>query len=135
MIVGIDHVQVAAPTGCEDAARHFYGRLLGLEELAKPPLLAGRDGVWFRVGGQELHVGVADEFVAAQKAHPAFRLSSVDELERLATQLTANAVEVRWADPSEIPGSSRFFVDDPWGNRVELVATAEGARDAPASRS
>ena len=122
MIVGIDHVQVAAPAGCEDAARDFYGRLLGLDELAKPPRLAGRGGVWFRVGGQELHVGVADEFVAAQKAHPAFRLSSVDELERLATHLTANAVEVRWADPSEIPGSSRFFVDDPWGNRVELVA-------------
>ena len=122
MIVGIDHVQVAAPAGCEDAARDFYGRLLGLDELAKPPLLAGRGGVWFRVGGQELHVGVADEFVAAQKAHPAFRLSSVDELERLATHLSANAVEVRWADPSEIPGSSRFFVDDPWGNRVELVA-------------
>ena len=122
MIVGIDHVQVAAPAGCEDAARHFYGRLLGLEELAKPPFLARRGGVWFRVGGQELHVGVADEFVAARKAHPALRVPSVDELERLAAHLTDNAVGVRWADPAEIPGSSRFFVDDPWGNRVELVA-------------
>jgi catechol 2,3-dioxygenase-like lactoylglutathione lyase family enzyme len=122
VIVGLDHVQVAAPAGCEGAARDFYGRLLGLEELSKPPLLAARGGVWFRVGGQELHVGVADGFAPARKAHPAFRVDSAEELERLAARLTANGVEARWADPSEIPGSSRFFVDDPWGNRVELVA-------------
>jgi len=26
VIVGLDHVQVAAPVGCEDEARRFYGR-------------------------------------------------------------------------------------------------------------
>jgi catechol 2,3-dioxygenase-like lactoylglutathione lyase family enzyme len=122
VIVGIDHVQVAAPAGCEDTARDFYGRLLGLEELAKPPLLAARGGAWFRVGGQELHVGVADEFVPARQAHLAFRVGSAEELERLAARLTEKGVEVRWPDPAEIPGSARCFVDDPWGNRVELVA-------------
>jgi catechol 2,3-dioxygenase-like lactoylglutathione lyase family enzyme len=122
VIVGIDHVQVAAPAGCEDAARAFYGRLLGLEEVAKPPVLGARGGVWFRVGRQELHVGVADEFVPARKAHPALRLGSVEELQRLASHLSENGVETRWADPAEIPGSSRFFVDDPWGNRLELLA-------------
>jgi catechol 2,3-dioxygenase-like lactoylglutathione lyase family enzyme len=122
VIIGIDHVQVAAPAGCEDAARAFYGRLLGLEEVAKPPVLGARGGVWFRVGRQELHVGVADEFVPARKAHPALRLGSVEELQRLASQLSENGVETRWADPAEIPVSSRFFVDDPWGNRLELLA-------------
>jgi hypothetical protein len=29
-VVGIDHVQVAAPRGCETEARRFYGTLLGL---------------------------------------------------------------------------------------------------------
>lgn len=121
-IAGLDHVQVAAPAGCEDEARRFYGALLGLEELAKPPLLAARGGVWFRVGAQELHVGVADPFVAATKAHPALHVSSSGGLERLAAHLDANGVGVRWADTDEIPGTRRFFVDDPWGNRVELVA-------------
>jgi catechol 2,3-dioxygenase-like lactoylglutathione lyase family enzyme len=36
VIVGLDHVQVAAPAGCEDDARAFYGVLLGLEEIEKP---------------------------------------------------------------------------------------------------
>ncbi len=121
-IAGLDHVQVAAPSGCEDEARRFYGALLGLEEIAKPPLLAARGGVWFRVGEQELHVGVADPFVSATQAHPALHVSSSRELECLAAHLEANGVAVRWPDAREMPGTSRFFVDDPWGNRLELVA-------------
>ena len=122
MILGLDHVQLAAPSGCETEARRFYGTLLGLAEVEKPPLLAARGGVWFRAGAQELHVGVADEFAPARKAHPALRLSSVAELERLAAALASAGTEIAWADPDEIPGSSRFFVSDPWGNRIELLA-------------
>jgi catechol 2,3-dioxygenase-like lactoylglutathione lyase family enzyme len=119
-ILGIDHVQVAAPAGCEGAARGFYGSLLGLEEIGKPPLLRARGGVWFRVGAQELHVGVAEPFAPATKAHPALRIASAGDLERLAAKLEASGVAVEWAE--EIPGAARFFVADPWGNRVELVA-------------
>jgi catechol 2,3-dioxygenase-like lactoylglutathione lyase family enzyme len=51
-------VQVAAPVGGEDAARRFYGELLGLSELEKPEALRGRGGVWFACGAQQLHVGI-----------------------------------------------------------------------------
>lgn len=121
-IVGLDHVQVAAPPGCEDDARRFYGHALGLEEIEKPPALVARGGVWFRVGEHELHVGVAPTFAPATKAHPALRVTSVAELERLAAELAAAGAAVDWADPEEIPGTRRFFTHDPWGNRVELVA-------------
>ena len=121
-VVGLDHVQVAAPPGCEEAARRFYGGLLGLEERAKPPMLAARGGVWFRVGDCELHVGVTEGFVAATKAHPALRISSERELERLVDDLRGAGVAGTWADPDEIPGAKRFYVRDPWGNRVELIA-------------
>lgn len=67
----MDHVQVAAPRGCEDEARRFYGVLLGLEEIDKPEELRARGGVWFRCGEQQLHIGVEDGFAPAKKAHPA----------------------------------------------------------------
>jgi catechol 2,3-dioxygenase-like lactoylglutathione lyase family enzyme len=121
-IVALAHVQVAAPPGCETAAREFYGGLLGLEEIGRPPRLAARGGVWFRVGASELHVGVAEPFVPAGKAHPAFRLATGPELEALAARLEAAGVFITWADEDEIPGVRRFHAHDPWGNRLELLA-------------
>jgi catechol 2,3-dioxygenase-like lactoylglutathione lyase family enzyme len=124
-VVGLDHVQVAAPAGCEDDARRFYGRLLGLEELDKPAPLAVRGGVWFRLGAHELHVGVADDFTPATKAHPALRVRSIEALEQVAARLREAGGDVTWADPDEITGTSRFHVHDPWGNRLELVVREE----------
>jgi catechol 2,3-dioxygenase-like lactoylglutathione lyase family enzyme len=117
VITGLDHVQVAAPPGCEAAARAFYGALLGLAEVPKPPSLAARGGVWFACGAQQLHVGVVEDFAPATKAHPALKATG---LEALAARLVAAGAEVGWN--SEIPGVTRFFVADPWGNRIELLA-------------
>ena len=125
-VIGVDHVQVAAPPGCEEAARAFYEGLLGLPEIEKPPLLAARGGCWFEAGAGALHIGVEQPFAPAAKAHPALRVASSLELERLAGVLEEAGVEVRWADEAEIPGQRRFHVSDPWGNRVELVAVAPG---------
>jgi catechol 2,3-dioxygenase-like lactoylglutathione lyase family enzyme len=117
----LDHVQVAAPAGCETQARRFYGDLLGLPELDKPAGLAGRGGVWFALGaGAQLHVGVADEFAPARKAHPGLRVQSLDRLEALGRQLAAVGAPVAW--DSELPGIRRFFTADPFGNRLELSA-------------
>ena len=130
-ILGLDHVQVAAPPGCETEARRFYGTLLGLEEFDKPPLLAGRGGVWFRAGAQELHVGVVDPFAPASKAHPALRVRSVEALERLAAHLAEHGCAVSWADSDEIPGATRFFVPDPFGNRLEVLARGTRSHVGP----
>jgi catechol 2,3-dioxygenase-like lactoylglutathione lyase family enzyme len=116
VIEGLDHVQIAAPAGCEAEARRFFGALLGLRELPKPEQLAARGGAWFQVGAQELHVGVASEFEPARKAHPALRVGNVDEL---AARLAAAGVEARWDE--ELPGIRRFYADDPWGNRLEFL--------------
>jgi catechol 2,3-dioxygenase-like lactoylglutathione lyase family enzyme len=121
-VVGLDHVQVAAPPGCEEDARTFYGGLLQLEEIEKPPLLAARGGVWFRVGAHELHVGVTADFAPATKAHPALRIATTEGLAAIAARLARAGSAVAWADRGEIPGTSRLHVHDPWGNRLELVA-------------
>ena len=117
MLDGIDHVQLAAPPGCEANARRFFGGVLGLEEVEKPESLRARGGVWFRVGAQQLHVGVEQEFAPARKAHPAFAVSCHDEL---VVRLRSAGVETV-ADDS-IPGVRRSYIADPWGNRIELVA-------------
>ena len=120
MIAGIDHVQLAAPPGCEVEARRFFGGLLGLEQLEKPPALAARGGAWFACGGQAIHIGVEQDFVPAAKAHPAFALASPGEVDALAARLEAAGVEVRFDD--ELPGHRRFYACDPWGNRLEFLA-------------
>jgi catechol 2,3-dioxygenase-like lactoylglutathione lyase family enzyme len=120
--LGLDHVQVAAPRGCEPAARAFYGGLLGLPEQDKPTELAGRGGVWFTLArGAALHVGVAEAgFSPAVKAHPALRAADEAALRMLADTLRRAGAPVRWDDP--LPGvAARFFTDDPWGNRIELL--------------
>ena len=119
-VVGIDHVQVAAPAGCEAEARAFYGVLLGLPELPKPAELAGRGGCWFACGAQQLHVGVSDPFTPATKAHPALRLRDPTALTALLERLAAAGHSVR--GDVDLPGFERAFVDDPFGNRLELVA-------------
>ena len=117
-VLGIDHVQVAAPAGCETEARRFYGGLLGLPELEKPAALRDRGGAWFAVGERhQLHVGVEDPFAPARKAHPAL---AVEDLDGLAQRLAAAGVGVTWDDAIE--GLRRFYAADPFGNRIELVA-------------
>ncbi len=123
--LGLDHVQVAAPAGCEPAARAFYGELLGLAELPKPAPLEGRGGVWFALAdGAALHVGVvASGFSAATKAHPALRARDRAALDALARALAGAGAPVIWPHPPDpLPGvAARFFTADPWGNRVELL--------------
>jgi hypothetical protein len=120
-LVGIDHVQLAAPPGCESQARAWFGDLLGLAELPKPASLHARGGVWFHCGEQQLHVGVEDPHVPAQKAHPALLVAD-GELDGLAERLAAAGAPVDW-DDSLLP-TRRFHTRDPWGNRLELL---EGA--------
>jgi catechol 2,3-dioxygenase-like lactoylglutathione lyase family enzyme len=113
----LDHVQLAAPRGCEHAARRYFGELLGLNEVEKPASLRARGGVWFELGSQQLHIGVEEPFSPALKAHPALR---VDQLDELAQRLSRAGEKVQWDD--ELPGERRFYSEDPWGNRIELMA-------------
>jgi catechol 2,3-dioxygenase-like lactoylglutathione lyase family enzyme len=118
-VLALDHVQLAAPAGCEADARRFFGELLGLEEIDKPEPMRASGGVWFRLaGGHELHIGVEPDFVPARKAHPALRVTG-GELRELAERLAKAGAPVDWDD--RYPGVRRFFTADPWGNRIELL--------------
>jgi catechol 2,3-dioxygenase-like lactoylglutathione lyase family enzyme len=115
-ILRLNHVQLAMPQGLENQARGFYGDVLGLREIPKPVELAARGGAWFDLGAAQLHLGVEAEFRPARKAHVAF---DVDDLDALAARCQAAGYAPR--TDYKIPGIRRFFVDDPFGNRLELV--------------
>lgn len=112
----IDHVLLAMPAGGEIAAREFYCGLLGIPETIKPDILAARGGCWFEDGELKIHLGVEKNFIAARKAHPAL---VVEDLKALIETLTRAGHRISHDAPLE--GYDRVFVDDPFGNRIELI--------------
>ena len=115
-IVAIDHVQLAMPPGGEADAQAFYEGLLGVPRVPKPPHLERRGGCWFESDAIKIHLGVEDQFSPARKAHPALQ---VQDLPALVELLRGAGVAVRDDEPLE--GCDRVYVDDPFGNRLELL--------------
>lgn len=115
-VQSLHHVQLAMPRGGETRARDFYQGLLGIPEVPKPPSMAVRGGCWFERGELRVHLGVEPDFRPARKAHPAF---VVTELRALAERL--RAAEHPCREDRELRGYDRVFVDDPFGNRIELL--------------
>jgi catechol 2,3-dioxygenase-like lactoylglutathione lyase family enzyme len=116
MISRIDHVQLAMPSGEEAKAIAFYSGVLGMREIAKPPVLAARGGAWFAAGEAQIHLGVEQEFRPAKKAHVALAIKQAADLRR---KLVAAGYPVR--DDDAVEGMQRFFTDDAFGNRIEFI--------------
>jgi hypothetical protein len=113
----LDHVQLAMPVGGESDAREFFGRLLGLQEIAKPLTLQDRGGLWFQIGSdRQLHLGVENGFLPNKKAHPCF---VSDDLDGLADEIQKSAFAVKWDDG--LAPVRRFYSEDCFGNRLEFV--------------
>ncbi|MBI3515185.1 MAG: glyoxalase [Proteobacteria bacterium] len=115
-IVGFDHVQLAMPAGREAEARAFYDAILGIPERVKPPELAKRGGCWFERGSLRLHLGVEADFRPARKAHPALIVEDLPSL-RAALEKSGHRIST----DAELADFDRIFVDDPFGNRIELM--------------
>jgi catechol 2,3-dioxygenase-like lactoylglutathione lyase family enzyme len=115
-VYGLHHVQLAIRPGGEDLARAFYVEALGMTEVAKPPALAGRGGLWLRTDALELHFGVDPGHVPAQKAHPGILVADLDAL---AARLEAAGHAVEW--DGDFPGYRRCYARDPFGNRLEFL--------------
>ncbi|MFF5305480.1 VOC family protein [Streptomyces sp. NPDC013161] len=116
MLAAVDHVQLAAPAGSEDALRAYYVDVLGMTEIPKPPVLAARGGCWFGAGEVQLHLGVEDDFRPAKKAHPGLRVTGI---EAYASRLKSLGASVTW--DHDLPGHRRFYSEDPVGNRLEFL--------------
>ncbi|MFZ0699673.1 MAG: VOC family protein [Thermoplasmata archaeon] len=104
------------PPGGETAARAFYGGVLAMDPLAKPAHLAARGGLWYSLGGTELHLGVEVGFRPAAKAHPAFLVDDLDAL-----RLRLDEAGSQTYEDAPLPGYRRFYALDPFGNRLEFL--------------
>ncbi|MFE5853090.1 glyoxalase [Streptomyces sp. NPDC056500] len=114
-------MQLAIPPGAEELCREFWGGVLGMTELEKPPVLAARGGCWFQGGGLDVHLGVEQDFRPSRKAHPGILVNS---LRALADRLEDHGVRITW--DHNLPGHDRFHTFDKLGNRFEFL---EPARD------
>lgn len=122
-IVGLDHVTIQIDDGDQAlrAALKFYVELLGLAPLDRPANTDnGRPGAWLQCGPhQQLHIitgaGASAENRASRR-HPAFRVADIEGLRK---RLQTAGVEI--IAGTRFTGQERFFVRDPWGNRLEFV--------------
>ena len=112
----IDHIQIAAPVGSEEQARDFFQGILALDEIEKPEELKKNGGVWFSNGHVDIHIGVEETFVPAKKAHPAFEVNQID---RFAAYLQEKGIKIEV--DYKLPGAKRFYLHDPFGNRLEFL--------------
>ncbi len=119
-IIGLHHLQLEAPSACEEEARAFYQGILGLEEIEKPAQVKQRGGVWFTCGSQQIHIGVTKSFEPRRVGHPALEVRGIAAWR---TRLTDAHVPI--SEDVPLPGWSRFFIHDPWGNRIEILEISE----------
>jgi catechol 2,3-dioxygenase-like lactoylglutathione lyase family enzyme len=117
----LQHISIEIEAGREDEARRFYGEALGLKEKRRPMGLRDRALIWFDVGDgeDEIHLIRMDRDAFTGPRREDHLCIEVDDIEAMRTHLRQQDVPVQ--ETSVIDNRPRFFVTDPFGNRIELV--------------
>jgi len=116
MVTALHHVNITVPPELEDAAKHFYGVVLGLHQVPKPAA-ARQSGAWYQIGETQLHLSIEEEPAELSSRHICFTVSDLSEAEK---RFRAAGFEII-PDPRTLPGTKRFYVRDPGGNQLEIV--------------
>lgn len=109
----LDHVLLSIPEGETENARTFYSQVLGLTEI---PGNHPSGAIWFEIADIQLHIREEAGPVYHSKRHPAFEITN---LEQARQELAQQGCEIEYS--SEIDGRQRFFIRDPFGNRIEFL--------------
>lgn len=112
----IHHVQLMIPRGREKDALAFYEEGLGLTRIPKPAEMANPEGIWFRLGEGELHLGIQDDRPPRSRGHVALAVQQLDALVRRVAEQGAIV-----KPSTSLGGLRRVHVWDPFGNRLELM--------------
>jgi catechol 2,3-dioxygenase-like lactoylglutathione lyase family enzyme len=116
----LQHVAATFPPGDDGAIRAFYGRALGLTEMAVPPEVAHLGWVWFATDHEGVELHFIPHAIPPDPARAHHFCLQVDDLAAVRARLEAVGATV--TEPgSRIAGRDRAFVRDTVGNLVELV--------------
>jgi len=122
MKASIHHVNVTVPKAVEENAKHFYGVVMGLQEVPKPEESRARGGAWYQVGPLQLHLSIENGEDdrgegCISKRHVCYTVADLAQAEK---KFRDAGVEIL-PDDIPTPGWSRFYVRDPGGNRLEIA--------------
>jgi catechol 2,3-dioxygenase-like lactoylglutathione lyase family enzyme len=117
MVTTLHHVNVTVPAQLEQAAKEFYGAVLGLKQVPKPAT-SRQSGAWYQIGANQLHLSVEMEDVGPLSSrHVCF---TVGDLRAAEERFRTAGVEII-PDLRPAEGSARFYVRDPAGNMLEIT--------------
>ena len=116
-VTQLDHVSVIITDVAR--SRRFYRDLLGLQEIPKPRTF---DFVvlWFDLGNMHIHLLLKDNPDTISARHFALRVADVAAAR---TWFAEHGVPIQ--ETTRIPGADRFFIQDPDGNRIEIIQWLE----------
>ena len=121
MQAALHHVNVTVPRSLEDAAKHFYGVVMGMAEVPKPESSRGRGGAWYQLGPVQLHLSVEDAAgdgaAEISKRHVCYTVNNLNDAEQRFREAGVEIIP----DDLPTPGWRRFYVRDPGGNRLEIA--------------
>ena len=114
-IKGLHHITLVVNN--LDRSRPFYEKFLGLQPTPRPSY--DFEGAWYRCGGLELHLLVAEEHPHPSRRHVAFEVADFD---RVLKSLDRQQVHIV-GGPGKRPHDNSWFVfcQDPDGNLIEVT--------------
>ena len=120
-VESLHHVTI--PVRDLERSKRFYGELLGLQQLDRPPF--GFPGAWYALGDGQLHLVAdgggtfrADDHVNRRDSHFAIRVESFDEAVEL---LRSSRLAIK-VDRHSVTGFPQLYVVDPDGHVIEVNA-------------
>jgi glyoxylase I family protein len=129
VVEGLHHVAIDVTD--LDRAKNFYGGVLGLEELERPPF--DFPGAWYALGDRQLHLIVHDGTrtlrrttdIDARDGHFALRVADFDATLARLRERGVEVVERR----TNVTPWTQMYVTDPDGNVIELNVDRERAEN------
>ena len=117
-LIKFNHVNVTVPSTLEAAAKHFYGAVLGLQQIPKPTGTRQDIGAWYQLGEVQLHLSTEDDVQnEISDRHVCYQVADVAVANR---EIRSAGIDVI-PDPRPVAGQSRFFIRDPGGNLIEIT--------------